>query len=673
LKSKIENNLKRVNQSMNFMTKKIGFKTALIFWTLTIVFGVTQAQPGKLLKAGEIMPQGWMKEQIKIDLQEGYYTNFDKINHTVTHNLFVKQDRKSGGSYDGLQCWWSGEHEGYWKDGMLRMAFLSGDEKQKARAIAWLNDIVAAQSPDGYIGIYDDCGSDNCRHNHTGENGELWTQSRIFQALIAGYEFTGNEKWFDALKKAVENTINNDPGNYFNSEKKSFGGVSHGIGFFDALWYLYSQTGEQKYADYAVKLYNDFNNSTVRDDDLKTEKLLSDDKYDKHGAHIAEGLHVPAFIATITNDEKYNRAAARVIPKLKFHITPSGAMVCAENVKKQPGSGSMGYEYCGIAENVQALTKLIAITGEAEVAELAERMTFNAGQGARFPVLTALSYVSTDNRISADPSEKGQRHAFSAFHRAAACCVLNGGRLLPYYIEGMWTKGEDNLTAQLYGPSTLNTVINGVKFNLNQETNYPFEDKIRFTVDPAKPLTYKLRFRIPADAADVTVSGIKGAVKKNGYIEIDRTWTKGDAFTLAFDFPVKRMEEVADSKEIYFKRGPLVFALPIEYKKSIVDGTKNPEQDNNGKPTKSVINPESGFHLYEIFATDSIGWNYKISSKAKFSPVFKGGDVLHPFANSPVYLKGKMLNGSGKKVDVKLVPIGATILRRTTFPLGSKN
>lgn len=651
------------------MTKKVALKISLVIYTLLSVNVTTMAQSGKFLKSGEVMPQGWMKEQMRLDLKEGYLSKFDKINHTVTHNLFVKQDRKSGGSYDGLQCWWSGEHEGYWKDGVLRMAFLSGNEKQKARAIAWINEIVAAQAPDGYIGIYGDCGENNCRYHHMGENGELWTQSRIFQALIAGYEFTGNEKWFQALKKAVDNTITNDPGNYFNPEKKNFGGVSHGIGFFDAIWYMYSKTGEQKYADFAVKLYDNFNNSTVRDYDLKTDVLLSDAKYEKHGAHVAEGLFVPAFIASLTNNEKYDKAAARVIPKLQYHLTPSGAMVCAESVNKKAGSGSLGYEYCGIAENVQSLTKIMAMNGSAEVADIIETMTFNAGQGARFPVLTALSYVTTDNRISADPSEKGQRHSFSAFHRAAACCVLNGGRLLPYYIEGMWLKGEDNLTAYLYGPSTLNTVINGVKFSLNQETNYPFEDKIKFTVNPAQPLTYKLSFRIPTDAADVTVTGIKGAVKKEGYVIMDRTWKKGDTFTLTFDFPVKEMQEVADTKESYFKRGPLVFALPIDYKKEIVDVTKNPELDKNGKPVKSVINPESGFHLYEIFATDSVGWDYKLPASAKFIPVFKGGDVLHPFADSPLYLKGQLLDASGSSVNVELVPIGSTILRRTTFPV----
>ncbi|MCB1093527.1 MAG: glycoside hydrolase family 127 protein, partial [Verrucomicrobiae bacterium] len=231
-------------------------------------------EPGRFLKAGEVMPQGWMKEQIRLDLEQGYLPKYGEVNHTVTHDVFVKKDRISQTNYNGLRCWWSGEHEGYWKDAILRMAFLAGDEKRKAEATRWLDEIVSAQDPDGYIGIYKAGGEPNHRFSHHGENGELWVQSRIFQALIAGCEFTGNERWFEALEKAVDCTIRNDPGNYFDPVDKATGGVSHAVGFFDALWYLHARTGRRKYADYAVKLYGDFNTAPVRDDDLQRSRLL---------------------------------------------------------------------------------------------------------------------------------------------------------------------------------------------------------------------------------------------------------------------------------------------------------------------------------------------------------------------------------------------------------------
>lgn len=625
---------------------------------------VMGAEPGRFLNAGEIMPQGWMREQIRRDLKEGYYSRFEEINHTVSYDLFVQQDRISSGNrriYNGLRCWYSGEHEGYWKDGLLRMAFLGGDEAQKKRAIEWLDAIVAAQGTDGYIGIYKAGDEANSRFKHIDENGELWTQSRIFQALIAGYEFTGNTAYFDALKKAVDCTIRNDPGNYWSSDKLKSGGVSHGVGFFDSLWYLYNETGDQEYASYSVKLYSDFCSVPSRNDDLQLDKLLGDEKFRDHGAHVAEGLHVPAFIASITEDGEYDRAAGRALEKLKYHLTPSGAMVCSEKVNGAPGSGNAGYEYCGISEMVQALTKIPAINGSAEAAEMAETMMFNAGQGARLPVLTALSYVSTDNRIDALWHGSNDRYMYAAMHHTA-CCVLNGGRLLPYYIEGMWTKQPDGLTAQLYGPCTVNTVMDGVGLRIEADTHYPFEDAVRFRIDPKEPLPLKLRFRIPKDASDVRVNGIGGAEKKDGYVVIERIWKKGDTFTLDFDFPVKKLHEVANSKEVYLKRGPLVYALPIEHDMKV--NTKEIEVEGP--------NPGCGFHMYEVTAKDKTGWEYRMPTDPQFKPVFDGGELLHPFADTPVTLKGQLLDPEGRLVDATLVPIGCTLLRRTTFPEGSK-
>ena len=621
------------------------------------------------LKAGEIMPQGWMKEQMCRDLAEGYLAQYDKVNHTVTYDLFVHQNRLSDKNYQGLRCWWSGEHEGYWKDGVLRMAFLSGNEELKTKAVKWLDDIVANQGSDGYIGIYSADNKPGSRFQHEGENGELWVQSRIFQALIAGYEFTGNESYLNALVKAVDCTIKNTPRNYFDPEKKASGGVSHAVGFFDTLWYLNVRKGNSKYADYALMLYEDFNAAPVRDYDLQTQKLLSKYEFQRHGAHIAEGFFIPAYIAAITEDSIYDRAADRAMEKMKYHLTPSGAMVCAENVKGNPGSGDAGYEYCGIAEMVQALTKIVAINGSAEAAEMVESMTFNAGQGARFPVLTALSYVTHDNLIEALPYTNNQRHAFAAFHMAAACCTLNGGRLLPYYIEGMWTRQSDGLTAQLYGPSTVNTTLDGVDLHISEKTNYPFEDTIEFSIDPAQPLQMKLCFRIPADAADVKVEGIDGVTRNDGYIVIDRTWKKGDRVTLLFDFPVKKLQEVAGSKQNYLKRGPLVYALPIAFEKKISEHTYEPPKNKKGKANLNVINPDSGFHVYDITATDSrTGWDYLMPLNPAFKSVQAGGDPLHPFANTPIKLKGTLLDSNGKSIDATLIPIGCTVLRRTTFP-----
>ena len=82
----------------------------------------------------------------------------------------------------------------------------------------------------------------------------------------------------------------------------------------------------------------------------------------------------------------------------------------------------------------------------------------------------------------------------------------------------------------------------------------------------------------------------------------------------------------------------------------------------------SVLNPDSGFHICEIKSTDRSGWDYTMSVDAVFEVVREEGDPLHPFANTPINLKGTMFDSAGKPVDTNLVPLGCTLLRRPTFP-----
>ena len=59
---------------------------------------------------------------------------------------------------------------------------------------------------------------------------------------------------------------------------------------------------------------------------------------------------------------------------------------------------------------------------------------------------------------------------------------------------------------------------------------------------------------------------------------------------------------------------------------------------------------------------------------AVFEAVREGGDPMLPFAKTPIKLKGTLFDATGKPVDATLVPLGCTLLRRTTFPqISEKN
>ena len=327
----------------------------------------------KILSAGSIEPKGWIKEQMRRDLTQGYIGRYEKVNPTVTQNLFINQDRLSKSRFSLRKEWWSGEHEGYWKDAVIRMAFLTDNKEYINKSEGWINELKEIALEDGYIGIYKDCEAVGCRFNHEKENGELWTSSRILMALLAYYEFTGDKDVLETAENAAKLIMEQYKAENYFSVNSQGGGVSHGIGFFENLEWLYRITGNKEYLDFSVKLYDDFNNGNIRDDDLKTQKLLKDDElFENHGAHIAEGLFVPEFIASIQNNKTLVEAANNVIRKLKAHLTPGGAMRCDEWVEGRDGTADERYEYCGITEMISPLNKMISFSGNLNLANRIE-------------------------------------------------------------------------------------------------------------------------------------------------------------------------------------------------------------------------------------------------------------------------------------------------------------
>ena len=614
----------------------------------------------KILNAGGIEPKGWIKEQMHRDLTHGYIGCYDKVHPTVTHNVFINHNSLSKRRFSLRKEWWSGEHEGYWKDAIIRMAFLTNNKEYINKSEGWINELKEIAREDGYIGIYKDCGTVGCRFNHEKGNGELWTSSRILMALLAYYEFTGDKDVLETAENAAKLIMEHYKAENYFSVNSQGGGVSHGIGYFENLEWLYRITGNKEYLDFSVKLYDDFNNGNIRDDDLKTQKLLKEDElFENHGAHIAEGLFVPEFIASIQNDKKLVEAAENVIRKLKVHLTPGGAMRCDEWIKGREGTADERYEYCGITEMISPLNKMISFTGNLNLANRIETMAFNGGQGARFPVLSAVSYLTSDNRIRIKQFELLKRESYDAAHNAAACCALNAGRLMPYYVEGMWMKtpGDDGIVAVLFGPCKVKTNIHNIAVEITEETDYPFSDEIIFTVNPSKPLKFSLIIRKPhgCQNVDVELSSKAEITETDDIISINKIWGKGDQLRVKFNFEIQRINQPASksvkNKGAYLKRGALVYALPFNHKIKTVKEYQN-----------------SGFHRYKITANDSKQWKLRLNTNDKFKFIPNiNGKMQHPWDKPVVKLEGTLRDKNNQKESVELVPMGNTIFRRVTF------
>lgn len=620
--------------------------------------------PFLMLPVGAVKPHGWMLEQLKADLAGGITGNYDAFHANVAGRLFAKQERVPGTKVMGSRgiaekCWWAGEHEGYWHDGLVRAAILAGSKPDLERIRVWVEDILARSDETGYVGIY----SPETRFPAKGFDGELWTQSRAMEALLAWYEFTGDRRVLDAVAGSVRKTIDHyrEKGSYFQRPGVD-GGITHGVGYMDTLEWLWRLTGDDWFADATAWLYEDYNG--YKNADLQVDNMLDPEKlWKEHTPHTAESLHLPGIAGFFSGDERFKKASSHVMPKLARHTNPGGGFIAGrlESIGEVIGGGDEANEYCSKTEAIITLGRLFQYEPDPALGDWSERCALNAAQGARFHDHHAGAiYLSRDNRLRADNADlQGGREIFSAAHRPAACCTLNVTRLLPSYIAGMWysSTGQPGLFANLYGPSRLETEIGGTPVVIEQETTFPFSGQITFRIDPASPVAFDLVLRVPPNSGKIALNAPGAAIERSGRtIRLAKTWKPGDVVTVDFDFQVARRLQ-QDDRQAFYEWGPLVFALPLD---PVVAPLK--EIERNGEKT--------GFFDFVVNSSDPSRWATLDDPDATFVQTdLPDGDPLHPWSKPTVALDGALKTLKGEPLTARLLPLGSTLLRRTTFPL----
>jgi hypothetical protein len=616
----------------------------------------------ELLRFGEVMPEGWIREQVNRDLKVGFAGHLPEVApftcgaeiFGANRNTPGHYQNAGGGSWGGAEgAWWKGETEGNWRSGNTMLALLSGLPEERAVADANVHYLLKTQDPDGYMGIYGPtlrwAGGDV-------DNGELWTQTCIFRGLIAYYEATGNADVLKAVERAVQLTMSH----YGDGIRDPYGAETqnHNLMFVDVMERLYDLTGNTAYRDFGVYLYRDYSKDMQTDVALGT-LVAGNHPFMGHGATTYEGLRVPIWAAYVTGDPLLRAAADEALAKAWPHVSPTGGPVSNEFIANKPTDPDLGgYEGCGEKEWMTSLLSAAQKTGRAMIAEQAETTFYNSVQGSRLPDGTGVDYVTTDNLYRIDGAIMN-RVIFSPAHEDVAdCCAPNFTQIGAIFIRNMWMRSQDGLAAVLYGPCDVHTTVKDVPVALAEETTFPFSESLHIKVDPKAPVAFVVRLRVPSWANSVTALSAGAEISRAGdWLLVSKTWQPGDDIDLSFGAQVQPVP--ANNGEFYLRRGPLFYALPI-------GAIKRPVKDY----------PLPGFHDYFFFPAVWAQGHYAIersSAKPAFSLVqVPAADARYPWDAAPERLEASMLDqGTGKVEKVSLVPMGSgeAILRRMTFPM----
>ena len=632
------------------------------------------------LSVNNIKPKGWIKEIMTQDISDGFISNLDKLApKLMSDDAFNSARRKNakdipsvgnqeltGAEWEISMQWWAGETLGNWWDGYLRSAYMTDNKI----AIAKINDIVkyilSGQDKDGYLGIY----SKEMRYKHKGSNGELWSQTVLFRMLLGYYEFTQDKSVLEAVEKAMAITISE-----YNSDKKNpfevpidYGGVTHGLMMTDVCETLYRITKNEIYNDYAVYLYQDFSEHAVNRamNDVRYDLLMEKDSlFQSHSAHTYEHLRTIILAKQLTGYPELDDAFNSAMNKLSNCLLPSGAGFGNEWLNKQKSDpNTTAAEFCGMLELRNFYTSAAQKTGSVTFADNAEKITFNSMQGARNSDGKGIAYCKTDNCYILNKrapqtrfEEFDFRYKYSPTHAdAAVCCNPSYGRNLPYFVSNMFMKAEDGIAAVLYGPSIVATDYNGVNLTIEEQTNYPFSDDIKFIITTDKEVDMKVYLRKPnwSTALNIEVENAE-ITQENGYHSIKKTWKSGDVINMSFANEIFTVK--GNNNETAIQRGALVYALEIPHREEIIK-----EYDVEGFKDYMVFSTDESYKNLELFASGndtSFGFEY-----------VKDENISNSWYNGNTHLSGKIYNTElDKLINVKLVPMGGTMLRRVTFPI----
>jgi len=621
---------------------------------------------GKLseLPVGAVQPRGWLQQWL-LRQARGLTGHPENLDYPYDTCMFAGLIPPPAIKNPYWKSWWPYEQSAYFTDATTRLSRLIDDPAISRRRDAAMAYILAHSTG-----------------TNLGGSAACWPNAVVGRALMAEFSATADPR----IASVLQNWL-------LTSADAIASGGRNGVNCEEAF-FLYGLTADQRLLDLCSQVYDGYLSDT--NSFCTKEKIQGNGLFHEHGVTAAEELKCLPLMYSYTGDPAALQLAQRAYQKvLDNDLMADGGVVSSEHLDK-PAFYSV-HESCDISDWSWSLGYLFMATGDARLADLIERTTFNALPGAVTKDFKQLQYFSAVNQtVIANTNNHTSSHwATRMTYRAAhdtECCAGNINRAMPNYVIRMWMRAADGgLAAVYYGPSEVTTPVNGQNVTLTEQTDYPFRNEISFKVKTAKPVAFNLQLRIPAwcDHADIRVNGstLDSNPDPGTFAAINREFHDGDVVKLKLSMPVK-IEDWFKNQGVVVTRGPLVYSLKIDEQR--VEHTSDPD---NIKPLLSGHDIR-GFPEVEFSAGSD--WRYGfpagLADDLKHIKVVESPMTDNPFieAQTPVRLElplchltnwapgqsepaglpsSKQQLVSGRPAKMTLVPYGSTHLRLTTLPL----
>lgn len=450
--------------------------------------------------------------------------------------------------------------------------------------------IAKAQREDGYIHtpvlVAQRNGDTNAAPFKDRHNFEMYNLGHLFTAACVHHQATGQTNLLAIAIKAADflcRTFSNSTP----EAARSSVCPSHYMGIID----LYRETGDPRYLELAKTFFAVRAQVTDGGDD--NQDRIPFEKQREAIGHAVRANYLYAGAADLfmeTGDTNLWRPLDPIWHNLtgqKMYITGGcGALFDGaspygskdqKNITRTHQAYGYNYELpnttahnetCANIGNVLWNWRMFLATGEARFVDVAELALYNSVLSGVSLDGTNFFYVNPLRNTDPLPTELRWQHQRVPF-MSSFCCPPNLARTIAGSAQFAYAKSDAAIWVNLYGANELEADLPGVGgVKLMQETEYPWNGRVRIKILSAPEKEFSLKLRIPGWAKDATVRlNLQPAqsVKSAGYFDIRRQWRAGDMVDLELPMPVRTMEAnplVEETlNQVAFQRGPVVYCL----------------------------------------------------------------------------------------------------------------
>ncbi len=435
---------------------------------------------------------------------------------------------------------------------------------------ATIDEIAAAQRPDGYLNTYFMFEREGERYTDLTQKHELYCYGHMIQAAIAHRRGTGRDTFFDVAVKVAEHLLDT-----FGPDKRQATDGHEEVEL--ALSELYRETGERKYMDLSIFFLDQRgkepsvipDRARRKDRDYYQDHLPVREQSEVKG-HSVRAMYMTTGMADVVLEGE-DQAMEAALHRLWDNTYSRKAYVTGALGARYEGE-AFGDDYELPNERAYAETcaaigavfwnwRMLALYGDAKYADAMETALYNS----------VISGVSLDGQgyFYMNPlASRGGYERDSWFE--CSCCPPNVARLMMSLPSYAYSTSDEGLWVHLYVKGSVGAELpGGGKLGIEVDTKYPWEGSVRMRVTEAPEGETTLVLRIPGWVDEVTLE-VNGAdagveVRPGSYARIARTWRIGDEVQLELPMEVRRLRSnprvLENRGHVALARGPVVYCV----------------------------------------------------------------------------------------------------------------